>query len=106
PATPMETQHNHFSMEIPFTACMEDPRLRFRSVTGSVLERVRAPTLHRFWPLEGPESKALAGGFAEKATSPTRATGPSRFPRPPHPTLSPRGEGAIVFPSPLGERVG
>src|SRR5579871_4805028 len=23
PATPMEPQHNHFSMESPFTACME-----------------------------------------------------------------------------------
>ena len=25
PATPMETQHSHFSMGIPFTACMEQP---------------------------------------------------------------------------------
>src|SRR5579875_1451608 len=27
PASPMETQHNHFSMKRPFTACMTPPRL-------------------------------------------------------------------------------
>src|SRR5436190_18893768 len=44
PATPMEVQHSHFSMEIPFTACMR--RSRFRSGTDGGTDRERPRRAH------------------------------------------------------------